>query len=203
MLYNTSMIQRVLPVSLEYGILGFLWDKALTGYELKKVFDISCAFIWAADQGQIYRTLGAMRKKNWVAIAETAPALRHEKKVYRITDGGRAALKAWLAGRMTESPTRNEALLKLFHMAKADPEAALQNLDMLIAEKRRIIAIFDQMTITRASEYQETLGLSEASPDYQINLFMSKWGYMRERAFLTFLTQYRDELPRVERGEGT
>ena len=187
-------------MSLEYGILGFLWDKDLTGYELKKVFDISCTFIWAADQGQIYRTLDDLRKKDWVTITETAPALRHEKKVYRITDSGRAALQAWLRDRLTESPTRNEALLKLFHMAKADPEAAIGNVDKLIAEKKQIAAVFDRMTISRALEYRETLGLSEESTSYKINLFMSKWGYMREQAFLTFLEQYRGELLQIIKG---
>ncbi len=184
-------------MSLEYGILGFLWDQELTGYELKKVFDITCTFIWAADQGQIYRTLEGLRKKDWVTIAETSPALRHEKKVYRITDDGKIALKAWLADRLTESPTRNEALLKLFHMAKADPEAAIRSVDKLIAEKKQITAIFDQMVISRSGEYREILGLSEESQDYKINRFMSKWGYMREQAFLTFLEQYREELLQI------
>ena len=104
---------EVLPLSLEYGILGFLWDKELTGYELKKAFDISCTFIWAADQGQIYRSLEGLRKKDWVTIAETSPSLRHEKKVNCITDNGKNALISWLTDRLTESPTRNEALLNI------------------------------------------------------------------------------------------
>lgn len=191
---------EMIPVSLEYGILGFLWDKELTGYELKKVFDISCAFIWAADQGQIYRTLDGLRKKDWVTIAETAPALRHEKKYYRITDDGKIALESWLTDKLTESPTRNEALLKLFHMAKADPQAAMHSVDRLIAEKKQITAIFDRMVISQAGEYREILGLSEESNNYKINLLMSKWGYMREQAFLTFLEQYREELLQITKG---
>jgi len=184
-------------LSLEYGILGFLSHKDLTGYELKKAFDISCVFIWSANQGQIYRTLEAMLKKDWISITETSPGLRHEKKTYRITDAGRAVLKEWLTDGLSESPMRNEALLKLFHMAKADPEQALRNIDRLIAEKKQITAVFDKMTISRAAEYREVLGLAEDSPDYRINLFLSKWGYMREQAFLSFLEQYRDELLRI------
>ena len=184
-------------MSLEYGILGFLSHKDLNGYELKKAFDISCAFIWAANQGQIYRTLEAMMNKDWVSITETSPGLRHDKKTYRITDAGRVALKKWLTNGLTESPMRNEALLKLFHMTKADPKQALRNVDRLIAEKKQITAVFDKMTVTLAAEYRKVLGLSEDSPDYQINLFLSKWGYMREQAFLSFLEQYRDELLRI------
>jgi DNA-binding PadR family transcriptional regulator len=184
-------------MTLEYGILGFLSHKDLNGYEIKKAFDISCAFIWAANQGQIYRTLEAMLHKGWVSITEIAPGLRHDKKTYRITDAGRAALKEWLTDGLTESPMRNEALLKLFHMAKADPEQALRSVDRLIAQKKQITAIFDKMTVTLAAEYREVLGVSEDSLDYRINLFLSKWGYMREQVFLSFLEQYRDELARL------
>lgn len=187
-------------MSLEYGILGFLWNKDLSGYELKKAFDISCTFIWSANQGQIYRTLENMLKKGLVDITETAPGLRHEKKTYCITKQGRAALKSWLEEEtLTESPVRNEALLKLFHMAKADPDRAVAQVDKLIATKKQIAAIFDQMTITRAEEYREVLDLAEDSPDYRLNLFLSKWGYLREQAFLSYLEQYRAEILKLGR----
>ena len=82
-------------------------------------------------------------------------------------------------------------------MAKVDPEAAIRSVDKLLAEKRQITAIFDQMVISQSGEYREILRLSEESQDYKINRFMFKWGYMREQAFLTFLEQYGDELIQI------
>lgn len=180
-------------MSLEYGILGFLAEKDLTGYEVKKAFDIAAGFIWPANQGQIYRTLAAMLKKEWISISETAPGIVHDKKTYCITDKGRSVLGKWLVGGLDESPMRNEALLKMFHYAKADPQKALENLDKFIKKKKMITAVFDKMTIEKAGEYREMLGIDKDSPDYKLNLFISKWGYIRERAFLEFLEMYKEE----------
>ncbi len=44
-------------MSLETGILGFLSMKPLSGYDLKRLFNMSAAYFWPADQAQIYRTL--------------------------------------------------------------------------------------------------------------------------------------------------
>ena len=51
---------------LEYGILGFLKMKPLTGYELKKLFDTSVGYFWWAEQSQIYITLKKMAKEGLV-----------------------------------------------------------------------------------------------------------------------------------------
>ena len=50
-------------MSLEYAILGFLKDHPSSGYDLKKIFDISVRHFWPADQSQIYRTLAQMNNK--------------------------------------------------------------------------------------------------------------------------------------------
>ncbi len=178
-------------MSLEYGILGFLSKKDLTGYDIKKAFDIAAGFIWPANQGQIYRTLKQMLQKNWVCIAEISPSIVHDKKTYHITPEGQQAFERWLDGALEENFPRNEALLKLFYYAQADPEKAMANLDRLMAQKRQITAVFDEMTVRRAAEYRQMLALEEDSPEFQTNLFLSQWGYIREKAFLEFLETYK------------
>ena len=64
----------------------------------------------------------------------------------------------------------------------------------MITAKRQMAAVFDKMTITRAKEYRDILGLAEDNPNYQINLFLSKWGYLWEQSFSAFLEQYRADL---------
>jgi DNA-binding PadR family transcriptional regulator len=48
-------------MSLEHGILGYLSMKPLAGYDIKKLFNMSAAFFWPADQAQIYRTLKKLK----------------------------------------------------------------------------------------------------------------------------------------------
>ena len=47
-------------MSLEFAILGFLSYHPSTGYDLKKMFDVSIRHFWPADQSQIYRTLARL-----------------------------------------------------------------------------------------------------------------------------------------------
>lgn len=51
---------------------------------------------------------------------------RPDKKVYTITEAGRAALRAWATEPPEEAPARNELLLKAYTIWLADPEQAIQ-----------------------------------------------------------------------------
>ena len=55
-------------MSLEHAMLGFLCYTPLTGYDLKKAFDVSVRHFWPADQSQIYRTLARMAERGWVEM---------------------------------------------------------------------------------------------------------------------------------------
>ncbi|HKW23240.1 MAG TPA: hypothetical protein VJO13_17785, partial [Ktedonobacterales bacterium] len=50
---------------------------------------------------------------------------RPDKKVYEITDAGRAALAAWAAEPMRIPPERDEFMLKVFSLWLAEPQGAL------------------------------------------------------------------------------
>lgn len=51
-------------MSLKHALLGFLNYGPHTGYELKKVFDISVAHFWNAELSQIYPSLKALDLKD-------------------------------------------------------------------------------------------------------------------------------------------
>ena len=75
-------------MSLENGILGFLSMKPLSGYDLKKLFDMSAAYFWPADQTQIYRTLKKLAKDGWIEFKEQSKGETVDRKVYAITEKG-------------------------------------------------------------------------------------------------------------------
>ena len=47
-------------MSLAHGILRYLSIRPMSGYDIKKLFNMSAIYFWPAEQAQIYRTL----KKN-------------------------------------------------------------------------------------------------------------------------------------------
>ena len=111
-------------MSLEYAVLGFLNYHPLSGYDLKKKFDVSVRHFWPADQSQIYRTLTRLVDLGWVEMEVVEQSDRPDRKVYTITDEGRAHLLAWLAGEVNNAPNRTATLVQVFFAAQlADAEA--------------------------------------------------------------------------------
>jgi hypothetical protein len=49
---------------------------------------------------------------------------RPDKKVYAVTEAGRAALRAWVASELDEAPVRDELVLRAYSVWLADPGAA-------------------------------------------------------------------------------
>src|SRR3954453_3936315 len=104
-------------MALPHAILVSLCEQAGSGYELARRFDRSIGYFWAATHQQIYRTLPAMEADGWLHVEVVAQHGRPDKKVYDVTDVGRAELTRWiaepLAGRgnaVTDGRTRELAV---------------------------------------------------------------------------------------------
>jgi DNA-binding PadR family transcriptional regulator len=84
-------------VALPHAILVSLCEQAGSGYELARRFDRSIGFFWTATHQQIYRTLRAMEDDGWVHATTVAQHGRPDKKVYTVSEPGRAELARWIA----------------------------------------------------------------------------------------------------------
>ncbi len=106
-------------MSLKHALLGFLNYGPHTGYELKKVFDISVSHFWSAELSQIYPTLKALESEGLVEMKVEVQADRPNRKVYSITDDGRRELIDWLGTPADPDQVREPLLLKLFFAASS------------------------------------------------------------------------------------
>jgi len=84
-------------MALEHAILVSLSERSGTGYELARRFEKSIGLFWSASHQQIYRVLKRMEEAGQVAVEEVAQDGRPDKKVYTVSDPGRAELRRWLA----------------------------------------------------------------------------------------------------------
>ena len=108
-----------------YLILGMLNRGIETGYAIKRAVDNSTRFFWAASLAQVYPELAALEAGGLVVSEESATGAR-VRKVYRLTEPGRAALDRWLNGESTPAfEFRDEGLLRLFFADAMEPEQAL------------------------------------------------------------------------------
>jgi DNA-binding PadR family transcriptional regulator len=88
-------------VALPHAILVSLCEQSGSGYELAHRFDRSIGYFWRATHQQIYRTLRTMEDDGWLSATLVVQRGRPDKKVYTVSDAGRAELARWIA----ESPT--------------------------------------------------------------------------------------------------
>ena len=114
----------------ELAVLGLLaWQGESTGYELHKVADGSIGFIWAPARSQLYAVLKRLDAAGLVAGHRVVQTDRPDKRLFRITDAGRATLRAWLDElEPIEPEDRDGILLKHFFGTFGDPEAARRQL---------------------------------------------------------------------------
>ncbi|MGI8460269.1 MAG: helix-turn-helix transcriptional regulator [Solirubrobacterales bacterium] len=125
-----------------YVILGFLDAEPRSGYEIKQAVDNTTRFFWAASYGQIYPELRRLRDEGLVE-SERDDTGGRKRKVHRITEAGRRALREWLAEPALATELRDEKLLKLFFSTSAGGadegrEAGVEALEARAAEHTEI-----------------------------------------------------------------
>ncbi len=140
-------------------LLGMIRVKGRqTGYEIKRLVEVSTRFFWAASPGQIYPELARLESAGLLTRSEE-PHGGRARNVYWVTEQGERALREWLTE--SSAPTfelRNEGLLKLFF---ADALATEEQIQVVRAMRAQHEAILD--------------GIRKATPPYRGD---RKFGYI-------------------------
>ena len=100
-----------------YALLGLLsFDRELSGYDLKKWADSSLRFFyWAPAVSQIYSELKRLDAMGFVTSRDVPQDELRNKRVYRITAEGRAALTRWVEHDDVEPPMlKHSPLLRVW-----------------------------------------------------------------------------------------
>ncbi|WP_392534395.1 PadR family transcriptional regulator [Nostoc sp. C117] len=115
-------------MSLAHVILGLLQQQEMTGYDLKtSCFDRCIAHLWPADQAQIYRTLDKLVEQGYITCTIQIQHDRPNRKVYTVTEPGKAELVQWL-GTHQPLPTVREPMLVQLHFADQLPNESIIHL---------------------------------------------------------------------------
>ena len=112
-------------MSLEHAILGFLNYEPMTGYELKKIFDLSIKHFWPAKQSHIYRVLPQMEEKGWLTVEVIQQDTRPARKVYHLTESGRLELQTWLTAGPPPPEARRGWRIQLFFCGRRKDAAVV------------------------------------------------------------------------------
>lgn len=101
-------------MSLPHLILGLLSLEPFSGYDLNKTFQNTIQHFWTTDQSQIYRALYKLEENAWVEVETVIQTDSPNKKIYRITEGGRHALLDWLTTPLPEDTPHESWLGQIF-----------------------------------------------------------------------------------------
>jgi DNA-binding PadR family transcriptional regulator len=124
--YRLTIVQEVL--------LALLAKEASHGYELQARLALALGPLAdALNSGHVYVTLGRLEKAGHVRSRHVGQTDRPDRKVYELTDAGRARVLEWLADTSWPKPAPAEFHLKLVAAAGA----GLADPVRLISEQRR------------------------------------------------------------------
>jgi PadR family transcriptional regulator, regulatory protein AphA len=132
-------------MSLDFAILGFLNYHPYSGYDLKKIFDISIRHFWPADQSQIYRTLARLAEQGHAEMEKVPQEDRPDRKVYHITQAGRDELLKWLAGPPPMGEPRSAPLIQVFFAGQLSDAEILAKFEGFAAMMRAILEQYEQV----------------------------------------------------------
>jgi DNA-binding PadR family transcriptional regulator len=110
--------RRLTPTS--YAVLGLLAQTPGTSYDLVARVRRTIGNFWIFSHAQLYAEPARLEARRYVAsVAEEGGRRR---RVYTITEAGRAELKQWLAQSTPgHTEVRDPGLLKLFFADQGDP----------------------------------------------------------------------------------
>ncbi|HSM82634.1 MAG TPA: PadR family transcriptional regulator [Nodosilinea sp.] len=175
-------------MALSHALLSALTDRPCSGYDLAKQFDGSVGFFWHASHQQIYRELTKLEGQGLVTAAAVAQAGKPDKKIYRVTEAGRAHLRDWIAQPTKCTPTKDDLLVKLFVGHLVPPATVQATLRHERAQHEATLAAY------REIESQYFLSCEALSPAARFQYITLRNGIHYETSWLAWCDETLDLL---------
>jgi DNA-binding PadR family transcriptional regulator len=113
-------------MSVKYALLALLERGPRHGYGLKHEFEARLGRAWPLNVGQVYTTLARLERDGLVA-PEPEEVDDGERRAFRITGPGRAALADWLSTPVArDALARDELLVKVLAALEEGAEASVR-----------------------------------------------------------------------------
>ncbi|MFC0601276.1 PadR family transcriptional regulator [Streptomyces palmae] len=118
-------------MALRHAVLAALLDEELSGYQLAKSFRLGVANFWHAQPQQLYVELTRLEKDGLISGREVVQESRPNKRVFTVTDAGRAELEYFTAAVAKPSVIRDDLLVKVYSADHVDSDILI----VLLAER--------------------------------------------------------------------
>ncbi|MEZ5865501.1 MAG: PadR family transcriptional regulator [Geminicoccaceae bacterium] len=170
--------------------LGVLTAQDLTGYDIKRTCEEVFRYFFVAGFGSIYPALAELQRDGLVTVTSVEQKKRPDKKVYHITDAGRAALEAELVTTAPRHKVRSEFLALMYFAHLLPPE----RVDEVLGE---MIESFETMLVDDLAVFDGPAGPPELTPGQR---FALGFGRTVLAAALAYCKRQRPQLARRLKG---
>ncbi|WP_371494017.1 PadR family transcriptional regulator [Kitasatospora sp. NBC_00374] len=116
-------------MALRHAVLAALLDGEFSGYQLAKAFDIGVANFWHALPQQLYAELARLEREGLVAGREVVQESRPNKRLFQVTEAGRAELEAFASAASKPSFIRDDLLVKVQSADRIGTEPVIAQLE--------------------------------------------------------------------------
>jgi DNA-binding PadR family transcriptional regulator len=130
-------------MALRHAVLAALLEGEASGYQLAKRFDVSVANFWSATPQQLYRELDRLEADGLVDARLVRQQRRPDKRVFTLTDTGRAELQRFTGEPAKPVAMRDELLVKLQAVDVGDGHAVTKELMARLDRARAKLATYD------------------------------------------------------------
>ncbi|MBW8481413.1 PadR family transcriptional regulator [Actinomadura parmotrematis] len=132
-------------MALRNAVMAALLDGEASGYDLAKGFDASVANFWMATPQQLYRELERMEADGLVSARVVEQERRPNKRLFSLTDAGRAALRAFTAAAPRPGAIRDELMVKVQAADAGDLDAVAAAITERIGWAEAKVARFERL----------------------------------------------------------
>ena len=132
-------------MALRHAVLAALLEGEASGYQLAKRFDVSVANFWSATPQQLYRELDRLEAEGLITAHVVRQQRRPDKRVFALTEAGRADLHRFTGTAAKPAALRDELLVKLQAVDVGDADAVAKDLMARLDRARAKLAGYDRL----------------------------------------------------------
>lgn len=129
---------------MENIILGLLMLQSRTIYQLRKRINDGLSLMYSCSTGSIQAAIKKLLRNGYITVSEAADKGKL-KKLYSITESGKAYFNVWLNSPVESGAAKNPELAKIYFLGFADKNARIRLLEKHIADLKQMCADLEKI----------------------------------------------------------
>ncbi|GAK01793.1 PadR family transcriptional regulator [Geomicrobium sp. JCM 19055] len=142
-------------MSLRHGLLGLLTTWEASGYDIKQEFDGFVSVFWHSNLSQIYPELAKLENEGLIESRLVTQVGKPDKKLYQITESGKAEMIRWLSQPPTLPKRKDPFLMQAFFMDQLPLKDVLFQLQTFEREQKEKIEQMEQFLDDTSASIRE------------------------------------------------